>query len=150
MCTFRTITTVGLVLVLAAGAFAADKNGRPGNHQAKPKVQQPNRSKAAQFNPKERAPKGFFEGWPAKVGTGSQLGTSKLAPKTGPNQATDAEIIKALNNGTQLRSTERGKPGSHKPFNGDIGDGTGIFKAERGKPGSQKPYHGDIGDGTGI
>lgn len=38
MCTLRTLTTIGLVLVLAAGASAADKKGRSGNsHKVAPK-----------------------------------------------------------------------------------------------------------------
>ncbi len=52
MCTFRTLTTVSLVLVLAAGGAAAERKGGSGNHHTKAKVQQPNRTKAAQVNGK--------------------------------------------------------------------------------------------------
>jgi hypothetical protein len=39
MFTLRTLTTIGLVLVLAAGASAADKHGSPGRTHAKPSPQ---------------------------------------------------------------------------------------------------------------
>ncbi len=45
MFTFRTLTTIGLVLVLAAGASAANKKARSGGNHAKAKVHQPNQSR---------------------------------------------------------------------------------------------------------
>ncbi len=47
MFTLRTLTMVGLVLVLASGASAQDKKGRSGNNHAKGNVQQRNQSKTA-------------------------------------------------------------------------------------------------------
>lgn len=50
MFALRTLTTVGLVLVLAAGVSAADKKGRPGNYHPKGKVQQRDTTKGAPRN----------------------------------------------------------------------------------------------------
>jgi len=188
MFTLRTLTTVGLILVLATGASAADKKGRSGNSHAKAKVQsgnkhaktkvqRPNQSKAAhgggrvggkmhlddavrgvmghtaarksgsrkveihgtatlddgaeQIARKSRSRAGTGN-WGANLSLGEQtarkplsvavgdinndgddLATSKFGPRTGPQRATDAEIIKALNDRTQLRSM--GQPAFGSP-----------------------------------
>lgn len=171
MCTLRTLTTIGLVLVLAAGASAADKKGRSGNsHKVAPKsgsreirgdrdvkplkvgvAPQPGSPAAVsklrwQSLPLGVAPK---PGSPATIsstffpasrlgvapkpgssatalwgqlppdGSGpratagqAQLGTGNGGTKTGPRQATDAEIIKALNNRRAGRFVLQGNQGT--------------------------------------
>ena len=91
MLTLRTLIAIGLVLVLAGGASAAGKSGRPGN-LARGKGQHGNRMKGVQN----------IHGTATYGDAGEQM-TGRFGP-SGPRRATNEEIIKALNNGTQLKA----------------------------------------------
>lgn len=160
MFAFRTITALGLVLVLTAGTFAADKKGPLG----KPPVKSEKRKELKKdFRPKAKvAPKQstparlasaaghekakrseeidvFSWSWGVKRGDKRPTANganSSFGPR-GPRQATDAEIIKALNNGTQVKSATTAR--SMAPAGRKLG-GPAAWSDDNGAP-SQLGLH---------
>ncbi len=135
MFTLRALVAVGLVLVLSAGACAADKRGRPRKHPAQTKAhKQSAPPKQARFSTPTAGPSrvshlGAIMMWPPvkakpKSGppAGFMIGEDIPSRRVGPNPAPKSASLAAFQTLSNASRTKVGvNPGSPRPWTDDNG-----------------------------